>query len=529
MQKLEYKKEIVNFFLKKGILLSSDILEKLQDNTAANDVYSILKEKVNENELAVIFDELVECIKRNQKLDVNWQELEKTKVFEEKSSTKLVEKFVGYIDAESIKKSKEDVDVKVIFSYEEDSKPREIEDFVKHYNVRYQSIKSILDNRRELQNIMSINRIISKKDREHISLIGMVKDKSTTKNHNIILVVEDPTGFIKVIINKNKPELHELAKSIVFDEVLGITGVNGDNVIFANNIIWPDVPVTKEQKKSPLEQYAIFLSDMHVGSTKFLRDDFNKFLKWLKGDIGNNIQKEISKKIRYLFIVGDLVDGVGIYPGQEDELEIKDIYLQYRECAELIAQIPPYINIIICPGNHDAMHIAEPQPKLYKDFAEFIYKIPNATLVSNPSIVNIGSTENFPGLDVLLYHGYSFDYYVAEVDSIRSSGGYDRADLIMKYLLKRRHLAPSHGSNLYIPDIKKDYLTIDKIPDIFITGHIHKSSVSTYRNITLISGSCWQSKTQFQEKVGHNPEPGRVPIVNLNTREVKILKFSKEN
>jgi DNA polymerase II small subunit len=64
-----------------------------------------------------------------------------------------------------------------------------------------------------------------------------------------------------------------------------------------------------------------------------------------------------------------------------------------------------------------------------------------------------------------------------------------------------------------------------EIPDFFITGHIHKSIAANYKNITLISGSCWQSKTAFQEKVGHNPEPGRVPIVNLKTRDIKILKF----
>jgi DNA polymerase II small subunit len=124
-----------------------------------------------------------------------------------------------------------------------------------------------------------------------------------------------------------------------------------------------------------------------------------------------------------------------------------------------------------------------------------------------------------------MYHGYSFDYYVANVDDIRRSGGYDRADLIMKFLLQRRHLAPSHTSTLYIPDPEKDALVIDKAPDIFCTGHIHKSSVSHYRGITLISGSCWQKTTPFQMKVGHHPEPARVPAVNLKTREVKILKF----
>ena len=72
-----------------------------------------------------------------------------------------------------------------------------------------------------------------------------------------------------------------------------------------------------------------------------------------------------------------------------------------------------------------------------------------------------------------------------------------------------------------------DPLVINQVPDFFVSGHIHKAAAANYRNITLIAGSCWQSKTTFQEKVGHNPEPSRVPIVNLKTREVKILKFGK--
>ena len=38
---------------------------------------------------------------------------------------------------------------------------------------------------------------------------------------------------------------------------------------------------------------------------------------------------------------------------------------------------------------------------------------------------------------------------------------------------------------------------------------------------------CKSPKTAFQEKMGHTPEPCRVPIVNLQTRQVKILKFGK--
>ena len=219
-----------------------------------------------------------------------------------------------------------------------------------------------------------------------------------------------------------------------------------------------------------------------------------------------------------------MVDGVGVYPGQEQDLLIPDLKEQYKALAELLSEIPLRIPVIICPGNHDAVRLAEPQPGFDREMAQPLFNIPNAILVSNPAIVNIDASPGFPGLDILLYHGYSFDYYAANIDSIRLAGGYDRSDLIMKYLLMRRHLAPTYSSTVYLPD-QEDWLVIKKAPDIFVSGHIHKSSVSSYRNTTLISGSCWQSKTAFQERVGHHPEPSRVPIVDLKTRNVKIIKF----
>ena len=151
----------------------------------------------------------------------------------------------------------------------------------------------------------------------------------------------------------------------------------------------------------------------------------------------------------------------------------------------------------------------------------------NVIMINNPGNVNIHASENFDGFNILLYHGYSFDYYVANVDSIRNGGGYDRADLIMKLLLQKRHLAPSHSSSLYIPYRNEDPLIINKIPDIFVSAHLHKSNLSSYNNITTISCSCWQSKTAFQEKMGHNPDPCKVPIINLKTREIKVLRFDQ--
>lgn len=492
------KREIVDICLKNGILINADLLKKL-DEQKISEVFDILKtEKPEQWETSLAGF--------------------KEPIFEREPSN------TPKLEAEAKKPQDK---VKIVHSYKDEPKKREPQDFADYLNARYKSLEKILKQRQELKNLMSINKILNKKYNEEISIIGIVNDKQFTKNGNLMFILEDLTGMKKVIVNKNKPSLFNESKDIVLDEVVGVVGVNIDSVVFANQILWPDVPTNKELKKSDEEKYAIFLSDLHVGSSKFLPEDFEKFLKWINGDLGNEQQRKISKNVEYIFIAGDLVDGCGIYPEQDKELLTKNIYQQYKDCAELLRQIPAHIPLVICPGNHDALRISEPQPQLSREYAKPLYDMNNVVMVSNPAMVNINSTNNFLGFDVMMYHGYSFDYYVSEVDSLRNQGGYDRVDLIMKFLMKRRHLAPSHTSTLYIPDARKDHLVIEKIPDFFLSGHIHKSATANYRNTTLICGSCWQSKTIFQEKVGHNPEPSRVPIVNLKTRDVKILKFGQ--
>ncbi|MBI2573319.1 DNA-directed DNA polymerase II small subunit [Candidatus Woesearchaeota archaeon] len=416
--------------------------------------------------------------------------------------------------------------VTIVTSFQNIPKKHTTQDFTNFFLSRYRFLEGLLRQRQELSHPVSIGRALAKKDKEEITIIGLVENISETKNGNLVVTIEDPTGRIKAIVSKSKKEIHANALDLVVDEVVGITGTYMDKVIFVENITWPDIPQTHELKKGPVEEYAIFLSDVHVGSKLFLQDEFEKFLRWLSGQTGNEQQRQIAAAVKYIFIAGDLVDGIGIYPAQEEELSIKTITGQYAAFTELLKKIPSSKQIIMCPGNHDAVHLAEPQPAFYQTFSKDLFGLPNVSLVTNPSVVNIGKSANFEGFDVLLYHGYSFDYYVANVPSIRNGGGYHRSDLIMKFLLKRRHLAPSFKSTPYYPAYDEDPLIVKKVPDFLITGHIHYCSVANYKGVTMISGSCWQAKTTFQEKLGHEPEPGRVPLVNLKTREVKVLRFA---
>jgi len=265
-QRLIQKKQAVDFFLKKEILLSSDVLEGIDENDFER-IYSLITNKVKSQKFLFLNKDLNEALQNLPNVDLNWLDLEKSKALLEKGrDNRVYNQFIKFLYTQKTKAKEEKV--KVINSYGEDSKKRNIQDFVRYFNMRYKALENILRHRPDLKNIITINRIKNKRDRETVSLIGIVVDKKITKNKNIILTLEDQTGSINVLINKNKPEIFNEARSIVMDEILAIEGVNGNNIIFANKVFWPEV-TTKELKKSSDDSYALFLSDLHVGSNNF--------------------------------------------------------------------------------------------------------------------------------------------------------------------------------------------------------------------------------------------------------------------
>jgi len=539
--------KLVEKFLNKGLLVSSCFIKKFGDSDFDGFI-KILNEKIKEKEKILILNEDIFYLinSGDKKISVNWFEFEKSKVFSERNQeNNSYNNFLDVMDYNLSDKKKEILNeiynkeprfiggekesnpVFVVKDYKEDIKKRDVQDFVSYFRVRYEALKKILINRKELSEAISIGRVFNKNTRDKIAIIGIVNEKHVTKKGNIILDLEDLTSKIKVILKDTDKELFNLAQDIVLDEVIGVTGFNNKNVIFADNIILPDVPLGNEFKKLNKEEYAIFTSDLHYGSKYFLEKNFLKFIKWLNGENGDKKQREIALKVKYLFIVGDVVEGVGIYPGQFEDLEISDIYQQFEKLADLLSLIRKDISIIICGGNHDALRLAEPQPILNKEIARGLYEMENVLIVTNPSIVNIASSVNFPGFNVLMYHGFSFPYLADNVESIRLAGRLERSDLIMKFLLQRRHLAPTHTSIQYIPNPKEDPLVIDIIPDFFISGHIHRVSVLNYRNVTLLGCGCWGRETAEQKKRGLVPDPAKIIIVNLQKRDIKILNFGE--
>jgi len=494
-------------FLERGILLSPDVTDDLETNQFDTEKDILLVDRktrdlVNEN--------------------VDWKAVDEAKVRAEKHDDPG--RYERIISLAKDCEFREKPGVKVLFNYVKRSHKYTYNDFVAHFNQRFRTLSGILRQRSELHGTTAIARV-SRRRNENVTLIGMVNNKSITKNGNVMFTIEDQSGELRALVTQKHQETFALAKDIVLDEVIGVTGMMGDGILFVNALFFPDVPVTHELKKGPEEEYIAVIGDPQIGGKEFLSKDFAKLIAWFNGRLGNEDQRALAAKVKYVIVIGDLVEGVGVYPGQERDLIIKDIKEQYAEFTRLIKQLPKDLQIICIPGNHDAGRISEPQPPIYKDFAPELYGMENITMLSSPSVVNLGARPGFPGLDVLLYHGYSLIYYADNVPSIRGRGGQKRAELIMKYLLQRRHLAPTHGSNLYIPDPETDPLVISRVPDVFVTGHIHRVSSAVYRGVTLLNTSAWCDITDNQEKRGLEPQPGRLVLMDFQTRDVKVINF----
>jgi DNA polymerase II small subunit len=219
--------------------------------------------------------------------------------------------------------------------------------------------------------------------------------------------------------------------------------------------------------------------------------------------------------IRHVVIAGDLVDGIGIYPNQERDLAIGDIFEQYAELGRRLRDLPTRLNIVVVPGNHDAVCPAEPQPALPPEIRRYLPN--NVRAVGNPS------TFSLDGVIVEAYHGRSFDDLIPAIPG----ASYARPTEVMKRMLAMRHLAPIYGGRTPLAPLARDGLVVDPQPDILVTGHAHTYGVDQYRGILLLNASTWQAETEYQRMRNISPVPARAAVVNLEDFSLVSLDHSQ--
>ncbi len=426
-----------------------------------------------------------------------------------------------------LKAQKYHIDIE--FDYTEPSKKISVNDFTLYFNRRLQYFTNLLKSRINMDNVMRISQLKDLYDTNtDISIVGLISDISQTKNGHYMITIEDKSGQIKCFVNKDKADMLKQIENFCLDEGIGIKGKIGNKIIWTDEFVIPSPPNESELKKTEELHYVAFMSDIHFGAKVFVDEAFQKMIDFLNGQTNNEKLNKIAEKIKYILVPGDIIEGIGIYPDQGKDARILSTELQYHEAARWLSQISKDKCLIITPGNHDTDRLSEPQPKLPYDKAYALYNMENVIMTSNPSIVKLFANDPSGGLDFYLYHGGSLFYYADKIQHLREKGGAKAPEEVVKFLLEKRHLAPSHGSTLYIPDSQNDPLVIKKMPDFFITGHTHKLSMTNYKGCTIISCGCWVEMSDYQEKMGMFPDVGKLPIVNTKTRKPHILNFYTE-
>jgi len=390
-----------------------------------------------------------------------------------------------------------------------------VQDFVRYFRDRYERLSAMLKARphTNLKPLDRMHRYVG----EEIDVIAMVYDIRETKSGNLVVELETPDSYGKAIIPKaSDPKVAQLAESLLPDDVVLLHGrVSGRGMFIVSDIAWPDVPLDRVPHYSDVPLSVAITSDWHVGSRLHIKKAVERFIKWLRGEIGNERSRELAGRVKYLIVNGDVVDGVGVYPQQIDELEIKDIYKQYDAFAKYLEQIPDYIEVIIGPGNHDAVRRLEPQPALDKDFAAPLYEFDNVTLVGSPAYFSL------EGVEFLTYHGTSMDDLISRVPYL----SYTEPQYALREYLKHRHLAIQYGlKNPIVPE-RRDYMVIERVPDVLTSGHVHKNGYGGYRGVSLVVSGTFQDQTPFQLEHGHVPTPGEIPVFDLSNHKLANIRM----
>ncbi|WP_129114124.1 DNA-directed DNA polymerase II small subunit [Halegenticoccus tardaugens] len=379
--------------------------------------------------------------------------------------------------------------------------------FVTTFRDRYERLSKLLRGRVNHRPAEAIAKMSGGSDAE---MIGLVNDVRSTASGHWLVELEDTTGTFPCLVMKNKG-IADLVDELLMDECVAVQGTLSDDagILFVDSLHFPDVPRTYRPSTADRHVQAALVSDVHVGSQEFMLDAWQRFTSWL--------HTEEAEAVEYLLLAGDMVEGVGIYPNQDEELSIVDIYDQYEAFSEHLKEVPGDVEIVMIPGNHDAVRLAEPQPGFDEELRG-IMSAHDARVTGNPSTVTV------EGVSVLMYHGVSLDEVIAELPSEKAS--YDEPHRAMYQLLKKRHVAPQYGGHMRLAPEEKDYLVIEDVPDVFHTGHVHKLGWGKYHNVLAVNSGCWQAQTAFQKSVNIDPDSGYAPILDLDTLDMTVRKFS---
>ncbi|MEM0356473.1 MAG: metallophosphoesterase [Candidatus Anstonellales archaeon] len=459
-------------------------------------------EKCSQDELDYILNEIR---RRDVKL------IDKNTVAEILSSRTVIKQEIRP-DAKDIE-SQIEVDKDITYDPNIHNTRSTVDDFIELYRSRFRAISKLF-NRNHDDKIIDIVDFMELTDNKNLNrdimVIGVVFRKGVSKNGNLVLDLEigsedlERFGVRKFIVPKDHPEYLNYKNTILEDDIIKVYAKWNGNFGIIREISYPDLNSNNPMPNIEDDFYILYISDLHFGSKHVNMKAVNNFLKYI-----HDPMNRIASKIKYIVIAGDNVEGVGIYPGQEKELDILDIEKQYIEFNKFIEQIPEHIEVIFIPGNHDATRRNEPTEIILKDLIWVdSYSLPNPVYVK------------IHGIEHLIYHGTSLDSYINTLPGM----SYSRPEQAAIEMIRRRHMSSIIEGNPVAP-LREDFLVIRKMPHVFNMGHVHKKFVTYFKPAYIVNPGTFQNQTPFQEKVGLNPDVGYGCLFNPKQNRFYWIHF----
>ena len=363
---------------------------------------------------------------------------------------------------------------------------------------------------------MKLNEVSSRLMRNNEVFVVAYIFRKKIFEDRILLEIEDETGTSTAFVYKRYDQrVYDILSKAPLDIVVGLKiFVTKKGKLVIKDVIPPRVK-TKFEEKIGEPVYALFISDLHIGSKMFNYDVFDRFVEIIKGiDIGDQV-KGIVRRLKYVLIAGDLVDGVGVYQGQEAEVSILKIEDQYEEAYNLLKRIPEHIKVIIIPGNHDASRSALPQPPIFKNMAEKFYEDNQFLMLGNP--VNI----SLHGVNILIYHGDFIQDILTTIPGLQNGDIGSATNILLTY----SHLAPQMGLSTKVAPEPKDHLIINDGIHVLHFGHTHKFNISKHMGVLTINSGTFQNQTKYQKIMKIEPDIGYLTFLNLMNLEPQVVRI----
>ena len=217
------------------------------------------------------------------------------------------------------------------------------------------------------------------------------------------------------------------------------------------------------------------VSDTHMGSTKERVEEVHEAYAVFK-----------REGIRVVYHAGDLVCGVKVYRGQENETKVWGMTAQADHFIEKFPKIEGITTYFIL-GNHDLSFLKEAGADVGHYIAD-----------RRPDLVYLdqiqATIEIAPNIKVMLWHP--------------AGGG---ASYALSYKGQRMINSLEGGSK----------------PNILISGHYHVSFYMNYRNINFLQTGCFEYQTLFLKALGLMPSCS-CWLVTARVNGDSIVRFQPE-